>query len=120
MRVRNFRAVGVRQEELRLDSGLDFEPALRRLIDQPAENIPGRLRDRLALHHAVARDPCDFRFPGQLDDARRVGNRQHVRMGRRHVEMRCEPGEPGALLLHVGYDLGRDQLGSLHPEQIGE
>ena len=77
-----------------------------------------RLGDVLVLHDAVGGDPGDLLLPGQLDERRRVGHAEQIRVRRRHVEVGGEAREPGAVLLHVGDRRGRNELGALAAEQV--
>ena len=104
----------------RLDPGAHDEALLGRRIDHAREHPAWRLIDRRTLHHQVARDPRHLRLPRKLDEARRIRDREHVGMGRRHVEPRREPRESRPVLLHCASRRGGDELRALGAPQIGE
>ena len=79
---------------------------------------PRRLLDRLARHPGIGRQPADLGLPRQLDQAGRVRHRQHVRIGRRHVEPGRKPGEPRPIARHPRDRRGRHQLRPQRAEQI--
>ena len=111
---------GVDEVVLRLDSGAHDEALLRRRIDHAGEHPARRLIDRRTVHHQVACDPRHLRLPRKLDETRRIGNREHVGMGRRHVEPGREPRESRSVLLHRARRRGGDELGALCAPQVGE
>ena len=76
-----------------------------------------RLLDGPIVHVEVAGDPGDFGPPGQLGDTVRIGPGEHVRVGRRHVQVGGEAGEPGPLGLHLVDGCGRHQLRTLNPRK---
>ena len=118
-RVRDFGPLGRQQKEFGLDAGLDMQPLGGGLGHQFAQHVAWGLRDLFALHHAIRRHPCDLGLPRQLDHGFRIGHRQHVGIGRGHVEPCGKTRKPRAICLHLLDGLRRDQLGPLAPEQIG-
>ena len=116
--VRDRRAVGIDQEELGLDAGLDVEALLGGVRDHRLEHDARRLGDGLVLHDAIGRDPGHILAPGQLHHGGGIRHGEQVRMGRGHVEPGREARKPAPSLLHVGDGGGRDQLGALGAEQV--
>ena len=117
-RIADRRAVGAHQEELAFDAGLHCKAGVCRLRHHLLENVAGRLLDQLAVHVGVGGEPADLALPGKLDQARWIGNGEHVGIGGRHVEPAGETGEAGAVLGHVADRGGRRQLGAQRAEQI--
>jgi hypothetical protein len=118
--VRDRGAVRVGQEVFALHADLGPEAGFVGPGDLALEGDPGRILDLLAVHPEVARNPSDLGLPRQLDEARRIGDGEHVRVRRGHVEPGGEAGETGAVLLHAGNSARRHQLGAQHPEEVDE
>jgi hypothetical protein len=68
----------------------------------------------------VRRQPADLRLPRQLDQARRIGHGEQIRVRRRHVEPGGEAREAGAVARHAVDGGGGDELRPHHPEEVGE
>ena len=119
-RVRNAGAIGVDQVVLGLDAGLHPEPLGGGPGDEVLQDDTRCLLDRPAVHDEVARDPRHVGLPGKPDDACRVGDRQHVGMGGRHVQIGSEPGEPRARFLHRRGGGRGHQFGALHAAYVCE
>ena len=112
------RAVGAQEKELAFHAGLEGEALVGGLGDHPLQDVARGLLDQLAVHVRIGGEPADLALPRQLDQARRIGNGEHVGVGRRHVEPTGEAGKAGAVLGHVADGRGRRQLGSQRAEQI--
>ena len=112
-------AVGGDQEELAFDTGFQLIALRRRIGDHALEQVSRRMCHRLAVHPGIGREPADLRLPRQLDQARRIGHREHVGIGRGHVEPGREACEASAGLHHAVDRRRRHQLGALHAEQVG-
>ena len=111
---------GIDKVVLRFHAGAHDEALFGRRIDHARQHPARRLVHGRTVHHQIACHPRDLRLPRELDEARRIGDREHVGMGRRHVEPRRESRESRPILLHRSRRRGRDQLGALCASQIGE
>lgn len=110
----------VHQEELRLDAAAELQAHGRRPGDLTLEHPARRLLQHLALHLQIGGHPGHVRLPGEHHQAGDIGDRQHVRIGRGHVEPGGETGEAGPGSGQFGRRGRRHQLGPLHPEQVAE
>ncbi len=119
-RVGDRAAVGRDDEVFALDPGLHPPAVLGRGRDLALEDDAGRALDLLAVHPEIGREPADLGPPGQPGEALRIGHREHVRIGGRHVEPGGETREACADPLHLADRRGRHQLGAQHAEQIDE
>ena len=117
-RVADRRAVGAHQEKLAFDAGLQRIAGLRGLRRHLLQDVARRLLNQLAVHVRVGGEPADLALPGKLDQARWIGNGEHVGIGGSHVEPAGETGEARAVLGHVADGRGRRQLGAQRAEQI--
>ena len=116
--IRNGGPVRRGQKILRLNPGFHTQASICSSLDQTFQRDTRRLLNRLPFHHAITCDPGDLWFPWKLDDRPRVRHRQHIRIGRRHVEVASEPSEPSAFDLHVCNRGGWHQFGALCAEEI--
>ena len=118
--IRDCAAVGIDQKELVLRTGHHAVAGLLGLLDLPFEHNTRRGLHRLAVHPEIGGQPSHLRLPGQHDQAVGVGDPEHVRVGRRHVEPGGEAGEARAVLLHVADGGGGHQLGPQDAEEVDE
>ena len=85
-RIGDARAIAREQNELALDARPHGVSELCRPLHLARKDPPRGLFDRFTAHHELARDPRDLGLPGELNHALGVGHREHVRVGRCHVE----------------------------------
>jgi len=111
-------SVRAQHEELGLHPGL--QPVALCLGDGELvlQHVARRVLDRLAAQMKVGREPADFGLPRELDQARRIGDRKHVGIGRGQVEVGCEPGKRRAVALHLSDRLSGYELGPQDAEQV--
>ena len=89
--------------------------------DHPAQHIARRLLDFLAVHHRIAGEPADFRLPGQLDQAVRIGHARTCRDRPASCPARWRSRQNRRRSSAMRVDRrGRHQLGALGAEQIGK
>ncbi len=118
--IRDLRPIGGQQEKFGLNPGFDAHALIRGPCDQFIQHVARGLFNRAILHHAVTGNPGNIRFPRQLDNRSRVRNGEHIRVRGCQVQPGGKAGKSGAFNLHARDGLGRDQLGALIPEQVGE
>ena len=111
-------AVRAHQKELALDAGLERVSGILGFFQHGLEDVARRLADQFAVHIGIGREPADFRLPWQLDQACRVGDGEHVGIGRSHVEPAREAGKACPVLRHVGDGACGRELGPQRAEQV--
>ena len=114
------------QRVLGLESGLEHQIAGGQRLQRVAQDHPGGVRPRLALHGRVALHGRHVGLPRQLGVGGRVGQGQYVGAGRVLADgAGREPGEPGAVGHEPVERLDRHQLGArlavhLHEHGVDE
>ena len=84
------------------------------------QHPPWRLLQGHPVHRQVGGHPGHLGLPGQHHQAGRIGNRQHIRVGRCHRQPGGKTGEARPVFGKVGGGGDGHELGPLHAEQIRE
>ena len=112
--------LGIEQEELRLHTAAELKAEgfgpLQLLLEHP----PRRLLQRRALHHQIGGHPGHIPLPGQHHQASRIGQGQHIGIGRGEMQPGREARKARPAFRQGRHGRSRHQLGPLHAEQVGE
>ena len=104
----------------RLDAGFHSIAQFHCGTQYALEHVARCLFDGCSIHHQVACDPGNLLFPGQLRDARCIRHSEHIGMRRCHIQICGEARKSGTVLFHARSGRGGNELGALHPSQIGK
>ena len=112
--------LGIEQEELRLHTAAELEAEGLGPLQLLLEHPPRRLLERLTLHHQIGGHPGHFPLPGQHHQAGRIGQGQHIGIGRGEMQPGREARKARPAFRQGRHGRSRHQLGPLHAEQVGE
>ena len=114
----------VDEEVLELEAHLELETLFLRLGEHPAEDRARAVRPLLALDRHVTGEARQVRLPRNRREARQVGDRRYVRVGRHLADLAGgearEPGTVGDEIVEVGSGDQFRARARVHVHELGE